>query len=175
MGVNYAGVPFPAVNFKSAVDQDAPDSQGRAEMWWQSNPTPGMHDIVVTFNVTVGGDGAVGGAVSFSGVNTTTPIVQTLTSQDLNATNKPATTITTMKPNAWLVEVVVHDVGSAQQRLTPQQELRWNTVEAASQSLIGGGSTRATTSPMAYTMSWDVIPDDPDRWAQVVAELDPAN
>src|SRR5438128_7561958 len=64
-GITYGGTALTRVGF-----QNAPGTQNRMELWSLTAPSPGTANVVVTFSGLVE---AVGGSVSFTGVNKTTP------------------------------------------------------------------------------------------------------
>jgi len=156
--ITYAGVPLT----NAAISVSA---QGmRAEIWYLTNPTAGANSIVVNFNKTLSADGAVAGAVSFSGVDQTNPIPTTATSYG-NGQN-PSNSITTVNANASIIDTLARSAGALPSPNSPQVQ-RWSR---GSGGMSGAGSTKDTTTAGSQTMSWTVSSSD---WAWAAAEIKP--
>ncbi|MCZ7396368.1 MAG: hypothetical protein ABOK23_08310 [Candidatus Methanoperedens sp.] len=153
--ITYAGVPLTRAAYSVVNTGDTV----RAELWYLANPKAGTNNIVVNLSTT---EGAAAGAVSFSGVDGTTPIPTTATGFGSNG--NASTSITTANAYAWIIDTVVRDNTAAKNATSPQVE-RWNIASG----IGGGGSTKNTTTPGSQTMGWSGT----SGWAQVAAEIKP--
>ncbi len=135
----------------------------RAELWYLIAPHVGTGTITITLSTAVGSDGAIGGAISLSGVNQATPISTTATGG--RTSGSPSTSIDVARPDAWLVDVIMIDNGNAVTANAAQLR-RWD----AQQQICGAGSTLAVANVGSQTMSWS---SSSDNWAHVIAEIDP--
>jgi hypothetical protein len=157
--ITYAGMPLTKAGAASAT------SGVKAELWYLTAPAAGADNVAVTFTKPLSTDGAVGGAISLSGVDQTTPVPTTATN---GGDGMPSTTITTVNDGAWIIDAIMIDNGNAVAPADAGRQSRWSTAQG---SLIrGAGSTVATTMHGATTTSWA---STSDKWAQVVAELKP--
>lgn len=137
----------------------------KAELWYLRSPAAGAGTVTVNFTQTLGSDGAVGGAISLSGVDQTTPAPTTSTN---GGNGMPSTQITTVNNRAWIVDVIMVDNNSAVTPSDAGHQARWNTTQGS--QICGAAGTLVTTSPGTATPSWT---STSDNWAQVVAEIKP--
>jgi len=157
--ITYAGMSLTKAGAASGT------SGVKAELWYLTAPAAGANNLVVTFTKPLSTDGAVGGAISLSGVDQTTPVPTTATN---GGDGTPSTTITTVNDGAWIIDTIMVDNGDAVTPADAGRQGRWSTAQG---NLIrGAGSTVATTMHGATTTSWT---STSDKWAQVVAELKP--
>jgi hypothetical protein len=137
----------------------------KAELWYVTAPAAGANEVVVTFTTTLGSDGAIGGAVSLSGVDQATPVATTQTN---GGVGMPSTTITTVNDHAWLIDTIMIDNPDPVTAKTTGEQGQWTTAQGS--KIRGAGSTLATATHGTSAMSWQSMSDN---WAQVVAELKP--
>lgn len=135
----------------------------RTEIWYLKNPQSGSANVVVTLTKATGTDGWVAGAVSFSGVDQTTPIPTTATSSTYASVS-----ITTAYGNSMVMDNYAYDANSAQSASSPATA-QWSV---AATGMAGGASTKTTTAAGTYSMAWT---GSSDNWAQVAAEIKQAS
>jgi hypothetical protein len=126
-------------------------SPNRSEMWRLLNTTTtGTHTVDITMGGTPGG--IVGGAVSLTGVDQTTP-VDACTSQ--SGTGSPSKAITTVADNAWIVEGTLINTSSASLAVNSGQTQRWNKLDSTD-GIQAAGSTKGPITPAGSTTeSWN--------------------
>ncbi|MCL5669131.1 MAG: hypothetical protein M1392_03920 [Gammaproteobacteria bacterium] len=124
----------------------------RGELWRLVAPEAGTGTITVTVSA---GAKWVGGAVSLTGVDQTSPI-------DANnfasgTSTAPSVTVTTVSNNAWVVDTLAY-AQSATATVGTGQSQRWNTdtVGGTPATNVGGaGSSKGPNTPAgAVAMSW---------------------
>ena len=144
--VTYAGTPLTLVGAQNETTND----NARVEIWRLVAPATGANNIVVDFGA---GNNTrfVGGAVSLTGVDQTTPIDAAFAGAFGNILT-PSVTVTTVTNNAWVIDTLAARnaptaiVGAGQTQ-------RWNTSIAT--RITGAGSTEGPKTPAgAVTMSW---------------------
>lgn len=174
VGITVDTAPGSAVNTVTYASQ-ALTFRGRAgnnpltEIWTLVNPPAGTANVVVTLS---GNDQIVVGALSFTGVNLTTPLDVALVTTTGNS-NTASATITPATANAWIVDVVSVNNGVAitMGALTNRQS-RWNLRLGG--SVTGAGSILGPVSPAAArTLQWTWGGGN-RSWAQVALALRPA-
>jgi hypothetical protein len=143
-------------------------SHSAVEMFILVAPPVGTTDITVTFNAVVINQ-AVGGAVSFTGVNQCSPTGEF--AQASGSTGNP-TVMVTSAPG----EIVIDTVGTSPAAILLNrgagQTQRWNGVGFFNNSYsVGAGSTKPGTSP-EVSMSWSQTAQQP--WAMGAVSLKPA-
>ncbi|MBI3812387.1 MAG: hypothetical protein HY283_09330 [Nitrospirae bacterium] len=164
-GVTYAGVPLTLIGSQNN------GTNARVELWYRLVPATGANNVVVTLSAAAA---VVGGAVSFTGVDQTSPV-------DASAFNSgnitPVTvTITTVTNNAWVVDVLASLASSANTvTAAAGQTERWNVAIGGNPNARGAGSTKGPISPAgAVTMSWSLTGGPPRRSAIGAVALKPA-
>lgn len=155
--ITYAGVLLTRAVFSVS-------GQGmRAEIWYLTNPSAGANNIVVNFNRTLSADGAVAGAVSFSGVDQINPMPTTATNYGSGA--NPSNSITTAYANSSIIDTLAWNAGATLTANSPQTTI-WSN---KSGGMTGAGSTKTTTAAGSQTMSWTT--SGSADWAWVAAEI----
>ncbi len=76
-GVTYGGTPLTRIGFRNGHG-----NANRVEIWSLAAPSPGTANVVVSLSGSVD---VVGGAISFSGVNQTTPFGTFVSAQGTSA------------------------------------------------------------------------------------------
>ena len=127
------------------------------ELWYLINPANGINIITVTMSE---GGSAVGGAVSFTGVDQVTPFSS---NTGATGTGTPASVVVTSATDEMVVSVLAIFEGDGSATPVSGQNERWDLIDDA---VEGAGST--TTGTMSVTMSW--TKDDND-WAIGVASI----
>jgi hypothetical protein len=135
-------------------------------MWYLTNPAPGTQTITVTLS---GSTQMVAGALSFEGVDQTTPFGTVAT-----AAGTGLTPLVTVSSSAG--QIVVDTLALSGNLLLPPlpgllQEQHWNEDERSGGSpLTGAASTKNGTG--TTTMSWTAVSLRP--WTMVGAAVRPA-
>jgi hypothetical protein len=145
LSVTYNSVPMTSAGLMHANDTD----HGFVQMFCLAAPATGTHTVAVSLS---GGTGdLVGGSISFTGVNQTTPCTNTVTAYSYSTSVSVAVTSTAG-------DMVVDAVGTGTGVSGSTQTLEWlknlnsNTADAnAAQSVAAG----ASTVTMGYTGSYD--------------------
>jgi hypothetical protein len=161
-GVTYAGTPL------TLVDSQNNGTSVRVELWQGVAPAVGTANIVVTLSASAR---FVGGAVSFTGVDQTTPV--DVSSFASGSSTAPSVSVTTVSNNAWVVDVLAT-------RLNPTalvgagQTSRWNaSTGGGPNGVLGAGSTEGPKTPAGgVTMSWSLGATSQD-WAIGAVALKP--
>jgi len=145
----------------------------RAEIYSLFNPPMGTSNVVVTLTVS---DQITAGALSFRGVDVTTPVEATaqLTGNSVTA-SVPITPITS---NAWIVDALAADKGVTPTLGTVSPVLaganrtqQWNL--ALGTSITGAASLYGPVNPAgAATPTWTL--SSAKKWAYAAAALRPA-
>ena len=146
----------------------------RAEIWSRVNPTVGTNNVVVSLT---GNDQVVAGAMSFRGVDLTTPMdaaAQTST----NSSNSAAITIMPVTTNAWIMDVVSVNNSAAATMGTAAPVVPgavrtsyWDY--AVGSNIRGAASLYGPLSPAgASTLGWTLSSNQ--RWTMAAVALRPS-
>lgn len=138
-----AGVTYNGVAMTQAVAQSSGGPRGA--IFYLVNPDTGTHDIVITISSA---GRIVGGGISFTGVDISSPIGTTNSATGTSTT--PSVALTNVPASAFVV-----DTGGAGNRtwtVDASQVERWNLIED-SNNVTGVGSTEAGAGG-TNTMSW---------------------
>jgi hypothetical protein len=126
------------------------ESRSTAMYYLTNPPTGSAYNIVVSFSL---GDfyKCVGGAISLTGVDQTTPVdAQNGTIGGVNSA--PSVSVTTNTDNAWVVDTVIVRNPSAATTVGAGQTQRWNRNMS---DVHGAGSHEGPKTPAgSVTMSW---------------------
>jgi len=122
-----------------------------AEIWTLTNPPTGVSTVIVTLSAN---DQIAIGAVSFTGVNLTTPLDVPIFGTSGNNGTSATAALTTVTNNAWVVDVLALNNG-----VTPTMTVlagrtsRWN--RPVGTSITGAGSTYGPKTPAgAVSLQW---------------------
>lgn len=166
-GVTYGGTALSRIGAVIASDQ-----KSAVEMFQLLAPAPGAHNVAVTF-IPLVETYAVGGSISFSGVNQTSPLRRQLSGEMATNTGtfNHATLVPSSSANVQVIsgnqDVIVDTVATTWSAgsFTPNspQTARWAggffsagiNPGGATASDIGAGSTRSGATPTA-NMSWSM-------------------
>lgn len=154
VGVSYgdatdtvSGVTYNSVAMTSVASANQAGAQVTAHIWRLIAPDTGANNVIITFTGTV--TEAVGGAMSFTGVDQTTPLGTAAT----NTGGAGSTTITvTVSSAADEIVVDTQVLNNAGATVDASQTARWDRDGSVLAS--GGGSTE--TGAASTVMSWDV-------------------
>ncbi|MCP3938250.1 MAG: hypothetical protein GY708_23120, partial [Actinomycetia bacterium] len=133
------------------------DSESRSTALYElANPDTGSsYTITVDFSGAV--YQAIGGAMSFTGVDQTTP-----TEDDGGVAggtgNGPTVTVTSTSDNAWAVDtLIIRNDDDGNTSVGADQTASWNASTSGSNDINGAGSREGPVSPAGdITMSWSV-------------------
>lgn len=142
--------------------EDNGDS-AHTSLWYLVNPDTGTHAVQISLPIVTS---VTAGAVSFTGVNQTSPI--DAHNGATGTSDTPSVSLTTITDEAWIIDVV----GTQNGPMTPGtgQTERWDTLQGATS---GAGSTEFTSTAGTFSMSW--TNDAGSRnWAISAAALKPA-
>ncbi len=158
--VTYAGTPLTWLGV-----QNAPGNQNRVELWYLRAPAVGTANVVV--NLT-NARSVVGGALSFTGVQQSTPFGAFRSASDKTKT----ACVTLSSASTELVASVLAANGDARSiAVGPGQTTAWNTgTGTAGGDIRGTGTTIPGTS--AATPCQTLEKDKP--WAMIAVPLKPA-
>ncbi|HEX8141786.1 MAG TPA: C25 family cysteine peptidase [Pyrinomonadaceae bacterium] len=159
VSVTYRNAPMDAIGSRVSGEGALPDSRAAVEMFRlteaQLAAATGPDTVVVTILQPV--NYAVGGSVSFSGVNQTTPnrtFVSNSGDTSVTPTNTPSVSVTTAS-NEMVLDTVAQPFTAGALAVGPGQTERWNGISCfAGLSSIGAGSTEpggTTTTTMSWT------------------------
>lgn len=163
--VFYGSQPLTFISGGSSTDMN---SKYRAELWYLVAPNVGMNTITVNFSGAL--DSAVGGAVSYFGVNQAAPVG---TGAGTGGITGPPTVVVSSATGELVVDcVAVKGNNNNSISVGPGQTQRWNnrTGNNLNTHTIGGGSTEPGAA--SVTMSWTVVSNE--QWAIAAAPLRPA-
>ena len=145
----------------------------KMEMWYLYAPPTGTNNVVINLTVSAGKtDGVVAGAITFTGVDKTTPL-GTFASAQGNS-NTPSVSVATAS-NELVVDtlsIVANKTASAGTGQTEQ----WNTTSisgtATGQDVLGSGSIKTGSGTGTTTMSWNLSGNT--KWALGAISIKPA-
>jgi hypothetical protein len=151
--VTYAGQALTKIG--QAVQSD----DARVELWYRVAPTTGTNNVVVTFSAGLN-DGGVIGAMTFTGVNQSTPL-GTFASATGDSTSA---SVNVSSATGELVLGVISVEGEDADTVTfgPLQAEHWNITSTPGDDTIAAGDTEAGASTV--TISWSISPAA-DDWA----------
>ena len=138
----------------------------RVEIWGRVAPNTGTADIRVTFDATLN-DGGVVGAMSFTGVDQSTPYGAFVSDFDNSGSSNLATVDVSSAVGELVFDTVACETCTSLTVGAGQDE-RWNTDNANSD--FGGASTEAGAGTV--TMSWDL--GSSDYWVIGAVPIKPA-
>lgn len=158
-GITYAGTPLT----KATSTQNNAGDFG-AEIWYLVAPSTGTNNIIIT--ATAGITRIVGGGVSLTGIDQTTPLDATGGAQ--GSSGESSAVVTTVADNAWVVDANAQNTSGGATVGTDQTE-RWNNIGTV---LDGASSTEGPKTPAgAVTMSWTFVSS---QWAISAASFAPS-
>ena len=129
---------------------DPPGSRSTAQYYLTDPPTGSAYTIQVNFSGTV--YRALGGAVSLTGVDQSTPV--DAENGVAGGTGNPSVTVTTNTDGAWVVDTLCIRVPSGTTSVSGGQTERWNRRNGDA-TIDGAGSTIGPKTPAGdVTMSW---------------------
>ena len=162
--VTYSGVAM------SLVAAQSNGTSVRAELWQLVAPQTGAHNIVATI---APGTAMACGAMSFTGVNQTTPIDATNSNTGTSAT--PTVTVTTVTNHAWLVDTLAFrssgTPGNPTGTAGSGQTQRWSGYFEADPVRGKGSSEGPQASAGGVVMDWNLSASV--DWAIAGAALKP--
>ncbi|MFX0185481.1 MAG: hypothetical protein ACFE95_20550 [Candidatus Hodarchaeota archaeon] len=135
---------------------DSTSNKPRVEIWRLINPPTGIHNVVVTLSKA--GKAAIG-AISYTGVDQTTPIDGINSAQ--GKSTLPSVTVTSDTDD--LVQDVMASDAGGQPTKGPEQTLWWMIPMGGSGSKYGVGSTE--DGAPSVVMSW-IIPES-QEWVTI--------
>jgi len=154
-----------ALSFIGAISSDP---QVRIEMWYLIAPAVGSNSLSINLSAN---SRFVVGAVSFNGVDQTTPL-ELPASLGSGQSASPSVQVTSATNNDWLVSVLGVESNSGQTPDAGQTEL-WNNPSPGNPRIQGAGTYYGPVSPPAtITMGWSRAND---RWAIGAVAIRPSN
>lgn len=165
-GITYAGLALTLAVSKMYSYTVITTQYNDAEIWYLVNPPSGSANIVVTLSGSA--SYVVAGAVSYTGVDQTTPIPTTASN---DGTGSPAISITTANANSWIVDTLSYsNTTSVSPSPNSGQTQRWG-LGLVSNTIWGCGSDETTTAAGSYSMGWTVDGAASPYWAYVCVEI----
>jgi hypothetical protein len=160
--VTYNGTPLTRLGFQN--------NSVRMEIWRLYPPDVGTHAIAVNMAAAAS---VVAGAVSFTGVDQTTPFDGVAPVFNTSNAGTVSVSITPATNNAWVFDTMAsNQIGGNPVPTGTGQTLRWRNINA----VTGAGSTTGPISPAALTtMNWTVTGNAPRRSAIGAVALRPVS
>jgi len=163
---------FDSINLAKLSEITSTDGGKRAEMWGlagDSNVSTGTNSVVVTMT---GSAEVVAGAVTFTGVDPTTPFNATSTRSE---SNTMLSTLAAAGTTSICVDVTAVEGDRTATKLYSDQVERWNesTGSSASTDLRSSGSTRPGQGGRDTYLDWDLDGTSTAEWATAAAEVVP--
>jgi hypothetical protein len=161
--VTYNGIPL------TPIGAQANGNQTRVELWYLLNPPTGNLSV----NVTLAPGNKVrmvGGSVSFTGVNQTTPLGSSNFNSGGGAT--ASVSVTTTVNNAWIMDTVASTSNLTMTPAPAGRTQHWNRHSGGNPGsrVYGGGSTFGPQSPPGVvTLQWTA-----SNWAIGAVPIRPA-
>ena len=164
-GITYAGQPLLFVGAEAQGTDNA-----RIEIWQRVNPPLGPNTVAITFNdpFDVADEAAVAGAVSFTGVDQTTPLGTFVSAECCAAGSSDPTVVVSSAAGELVFDTVARKKNPV--TVGPGQSEQWNRCSDAGCSNVGGGAS-TETGAASVTMSWTPAND---RWAIGAVPIKPA-
>ena len=145
---------------------NAESSYRNLDIRYLASPATGANTFVINNN-DANTRSKVGGCISLSGCNTTTP-VDTGTSSTSHTegvkTTAPAITVTTANANTMLIEFGNMQLDSDNTTVGGSETARWELVATTQGHCLGIASTRSTTAAGSYTNTWTKTGDYFGGW-----------
>ncbi|HXY85066.1 MAG TPA: hypothetical protein VEH52_06235, partial [Gaiellaceae bacterium] len=135
-------------------------------MYYLLNPANGAHNVSITFSQTPTNDSISAGAISLYSIAQNPPDAFN-TSQAAGLTS---TSVTTLWPNSWVVDVM--GLGDLSGNLAAAAGQTSRLIKDSTGSNSIGISTKPVATAGSTTMSWTMSPA-PNRSAQIVAAFSP--
>jgi Tfp pilus assembly protein PilX len=146
----------------------------RVELWQLANPATGSNNVEV--DVTGSKTGIVAGAISFTGVDQTTPVEASDFTQC--GSGSPATTsVTTLTNNAWLVDILGATKSSSVSPTGSGHTSAWSAATGGMMSsrVLGASAYNGPQSPAgSYSVDWS-LSSTPRNWCLGAAAIKPAS
>jgi hypothetical protein len=155
--VRYDGIALTRVGFLNN------GTSARVEIWRLINPPTGNRQVDVIMSAAAS---FVGGAISFSGVDQTTPIEASNFASGNSAT--ASVTVTTLRSGAWVVDTLA-TANANSVAVGANQTRRWRGGPGT--STRGAGSTETPAAIGNVDMSWAITSQN---WAMGAVALRPA-
>lgn len=150
------------------------NNNARVELWYLTNPPSGPANIAIAWSGA--STRAVGGAMSFSGVDQTTPFEDPEGAVgNSTAGSAVSVTVTTTVRGAWVIDAVASRTGLTMTAAGGRTQ-RWNITTGGGNPgrAVGSGSTRGPIAlPAAVTMNWTAAGGGTPAWAIVGAGVRP--
>jgi hypothetical protein len=160
-----------------AVSEQASTSEDNewVKIWYRTDPLPGTNMVDVTYDSSASPDGVI--ALSYFGVDQSSPIGATASDSDTSSSNPVTVTISTTVDGSVVVgglgqhgaDTVPHDQGA--EITTEHWDEESGGGATGSDSGYAGGEI-ATTTTGIYTFEW--TGNVSDDWAIACIELKPA-
>ncbi len=122
-----------------------------SELWYLANPPTGSNTVAVTLTGAPGG--AVAGAVTFTGVDTSSPI-EGNNGDGASSGASPSVSVTTVTANAWLVGVIASEDIASGLSVGASQNEHWEQQVAITTATMGGTSKGPIASPGSNSIGW---------------------
>lgn len=150
------------------------NNNARVELWYLTNPPTGTANVAIAWSGA--STRAVGGAMSFSGVDQTTPLEDPEgATGNSTAGSAVSVTVTTTVRGAWVIDAVASRTGLTMTTAGGRTQ-RWN-IQTGGGNLrraVGAASTRGPIAlPAAITMNWTANGGGTPAWAIVGAGVRP--
>ncbi len=138
------------------------------EMWYLINPSLGSHSIALTFTGTISASTAC--AVSYYNVRPVAPEASTTFSQNAGGGGVTiSTSVTTISPNALVVDVVGEDSGATWSAVAPAVQDASNDSVGSTRFSTASMCHRTTTTPGSYSIAQGTAFGNTQ--AQIIASL----
>lgn len=138
---------------KARADISSGTVSGAAEtsVWFKGNPSTGANSVSATFT-GVGTNGATGGAVSYSGAQSTNT-ADAVGGTNFTAVGAKSFNVTTVANNCWVFSVAVVAGGTTPNYTTPTQTSRWSITHFGNANSFVGQDTNTPKTPAGSVSS----------------------
>lgn len=150
------------------------NNNARVELWYLINPPSGAANVAIAWSGA--STRAVGGAMSFNGVDQTTPLEDPEGAIGNSTVGSAVSiTVTTSMRNAWVIDAVASRTALNMTAVAGRVQ-QWNITTGGGNGgrVVGAASTRGPIAlPSAVTMNWTAAGGGTPAWAIVGAGIRP--
>lgn len=163
-----SSVTYNGVAMTSLGKNDGNSGVASVELFKLVAPATGSNAILVTFSAAAL---MIGGGVSFTGADQTTPTGSAVSANDGGGTASPATVNVSSAADEIVVDTVIVTDGAAAVTVTVGggQDQRWNLTESA--AVMGGGSTEVGSATTTMSWTWTGA----QAWSIIAVAVKPAS
>lgn len=158
-------VTFGGANMTLVASVVVPGTSDTVYLYRLLNPTTGANTVAITYTGTAP-NSIVGGSVSFTGVDQTTPDGTPVTA-GVDIASAPSLAVTTTSTNSLVVDIAATGTGLS----SSGQTQRW--LNNASGASAVGNAAQSTAAGTGGSVTMSYTPSTADWWGMVVVEVLP--